>query len=150
MANSNVSPLTQLEETLDLYFGKKAPALPTAWKEVIVKFAPWLTLFFLILSLPALLAVFGIGALLSPFSFLGGANGGVTYLVSMVLLAVSVVLEALAVPGLFKRSKSGWKFIFYSTLVSLLSNVVSFNLGGIVIGGLISFYILFQIKSYYK
>ena len=148
--NSNQSPLTQLEENLDLYFGKKAPALPTSAKEAIVNFAPWVTLILIIMSLPAVLAILGIGSILAPFSFLGGANAGFTYMLSLIFLAVSVLFEALAIPGLFKKSKKGWNFVFYSTLVGILSNVVSMNVGNLILGALIPLYILFQIKSYYK
>lgn len=150
MAKTNGSPLLQLEETLDLYLGKKAPSLPSNWKEAIVKAAPWITLVLLVLSLPAVLVLFGIGTVLSPFSFLGGANNGLLYILSLVLFAASWVLEALALPGLFKRARKGWNFVFYSTLVSTLSNVLSFNLSSLILGTLIPLYILFQIKSYYK
>jgi len=65
-------------------------------------------------------------------------------------LAISVVLEFLAVPGLFKKTRQGWNFVYYSALVSVLYSLVSFNLGGLIIGALISFYILFQVRTYYK
>lgn len=150
MAKTNGSPLVQLEETLDLYFGKKAPALPSSVKEIIVNFAPWITLIMVVVSLPAVLALLGIGSLLAPFSFMNGANSGFAYMLSLIFLAASVLFEALAIPGLFKKSRQGWNFVFYSTLVGILSNLVNFNLSSLIIGGLISFYFLFQIKSYYK
>lgn len=148
--NSLTSSLTQLEETLDLYFGKKAPALPANIKELIVSFAPWITLILVVISLPAVLAILGIGSIFAPFSFFGGITKGYAYTLSLIFLALSVLFEALAIPGLFKRSKKGWNFVFYSTLVGILSNVVNFNLSSLVVGGLISFYFLFQVKSYYK
>lgn len=147
---SKSSPLSQLEETLDLYFGQKAPALPASWKETLIKVAPWITLVVLIMTLPAVVAVLGIGTLFNSFSYLGGANTGFTYMLSLIFLAASFLLEAVALPGLFKRSKAGWKFVFYSTLVGMISYLVSFNLGGIILGTLLPLYILFQIKSYYK
>lgn len=152
MANevSKSSPLVQLEETLDLYFGKKAPALPANVKEAIVNFAPWISLIMVVVSLPSVLAILGIGSLMAPFSFLGGANAGFRYMLSLIFLAISVLFDGLAIPGLFKKAKSGWNFVFYSTLVGVLSNVVSMNLGGIILGALIPLYFLFQVKSYYK
>lgn len=151
MAKTNSSsPLAQLENTLDLYCGQKAPALPTKWKETIVKVAPWITLIFLLLSLPAVLALLGIGALLTPVSYLGGPTFGITYTLSLVFLAITIVLEALSLPGLFKKSKQGWSFVYYSTLVGVISNIVYFNPGGIILGTVIPLYFLFQIKSYYK
>lgn len=144
------SPLNQLESTLDLYLGQKAPALPANWKEVLVKVAPWVVLVLLVLSLPAVLALLGIGALLSPLSFAaGGAMGGATYMLSMVLLIISLVLEALAIPGLFKKSRQGWTFLYYSTLVSIVSSLVSFNVIGGLLFSLISLYLLFQVKNLY-
>lgn len=153
MAKTNASPLAQLDETLDLYFGKKAPALPTNVKEIIVKVAPWLAVVLVILfllGLPALLAVFGIGAMFAPVGMMGGVNYGATYIISLVLMIVTVVLEALAIPGLFKRTKAGWNFLFYSTLVGIISNVLSLNISGIILGVLIPLYFLYQVKSYYK
>ena len=142
--------LKSLEGTLDLYFGQKAPAMPTNIKELIVNLAPWLTLILGLLSLPAILFVFGLGTLFAPFSFLGGVRAGFNYSLSMIVLAISVVLEFLAVPGLFKKTRQGWNFVYYSALVSVLYSLVSFNLGGLIIGALISFYILFQVRTYYK
>lgn len=150
MAKTTGSPLGQLEDTLDVYFGQKAPALPKGAKDAIVNFAPWITLLLLLLSLPAVLALLGIGAILSPFSYLGGYSAGTTYTISLVLLAISVVLEALAIPGLFKKSKAGWNFVFYSSLVSIVSSLIGMQLFNMVIGAAISFYILFQVRSYYK
>lgn len=147
---STSSPLTQLEENLDVYFGQKAPALPANIKELIVNFAPWISLIMVVVSLPAVLAIIGIGSLAAPFSFLGGANSGFSYMLSLVFLALSVLFDAIAIPGLFKKSRQGWNFVFYSTLVGILSNLVHFNLSSLIVGGLISFYFLFQIKSYYK
>lgn len=149
-SKSSSSPLSQLEENLDLYFGQKAPALPTGAKEAIVNFAPWITVVMLFVSLPPVLAILGIGSIMAPFSFLGGVNAGYSYMLSLIFLALSMVLEALAIPGLFKKTKAGWNFVFYSTLVNILSNLVHYQFMNLVIGGLISFYLLFQVKSYYK
>lgn len=149
-STSSGSPLKQLDDTLELYLVKKAPAIPDNIKEVIVKFGPWLTLLMLILALPAVLALLGLGAILAPASFLGGANAGVQYIASMVVMVVTLVLEAIAIPGLMKRTKQGWTFMYYSTLVGVISNIISFNIGGLIIGTLLSLYILFQVKSYYK
>lgn len=143
------SALGQLEDTLELYLVKKAPALPENIKELLVKLAPWITLILLIISLPAVLFLLGVGTVLMPFAYLGGAAYGTTYTISMVVLAVSLVLEALAIPGLFKRTKSGWNLVFYSSLVSLVSSLIMFNVVSGIISALIGLYILFQIRSHY-
>jgi len=140
----------QLEDLLHEYLVKKAPALPANIKEVIVKFAPWATLVILILTLPVIFAVFGLGAILAPFSFLGGITAGTNYIVTLILSAIQLVLEAMAIPGLFNRAKSAWNLVFYAALVGAVQNVATFNLGGLIIGTLLSLYILFQVKEYYK
>lgn len=154
MANGNKSSLEQLEETLDLYFAKKAPSLPTNIKDLIVQFAPWITLIMLIVSLPLVLFALGLGAIVAPFAFLAGPTYGVsyglTYTLSMVVLAVSLVLEAMSIPGLMSRKYAGWKYAYWAILVGVVANLVSFNIVGGIISALIGFYILFQIKSYYK
>jgi len=147
--------LGQLEDTLEVYLVKKAPfSIPENWKELIVQFAPYLTILGIVVSVPAVLAVLGLGALVSPFSaFLGPSYAfsyGFNYLLSMIVLGVVIVLEAMAVPGLFKRQEKAWRLLFYSSLVSVLSGILGRDLIGTIIGALLSWYILFQVKEYYK
>lgn len=145
------SAMTQLEGTLETYLVDKAPfTIPSEWKELIVKFAPWISVVMMIVTLPAVLAVLGLGAAVMPFSYLGGMKFGFSYTVGFLFSIVMLVLEALAIPGLFKRSEKGWRLVFYASLLGAVENLLTFNLGGLVIGGLISMYILFQVKSYYK
>jgi hypothetical protein len=148
MANATVSLPEQIEKTLQSYLYDKAPHLPPKWQEVLVKFLPYLTLLFVVLSLPVLLAALGIGAFLTPFMMIGGGIG--SYSLMLIVFGVSVVLEAMAIPGLFNKSAKGWKLLYYSTLVNALYNFLIFNLIGFVIGGAISLYLLFQIKKYYS
>jgi len=142
--------LKQLEDLLYEYFGKKAPALPEGLKEFIVKFSPWITLVMMIMMLPIILAFLGIGAVLMPMSFMGGATFGVNYTVSFIFFIIMLVIDAIALPGLFKRKLSAWRLIFYVSLVSAVHNIITMNLGGLIIGTLITFYVLFQIKSKYS
>ena len=145
----------KLEVTLNEYLGEKAPQLPKEWKEVIVKFAPYLAILGVVMGVPGVLALLGAGAFLAPLGLVGGiVTGrpfiGFSYIVNILFLGVMVVLEALAIPGLFSRSKKAWTFLYWSALVGVVQNVVAFNVGGLVIGGLISMYFLFQVKEYYK
>lgn len=150
--NNSKQSVKQLEDVLDLYLVKKAPALPANIKQVIVNFAPWLIIIGIIFSIPAVFALFGLGSMMSalPYGYAMGARFGLPYFLSIAFLVVIVVLEIMALPGLFSRSAKGWRFIFYSVLVSAVSSLVSFNLFGLVIGTLISLYLLFQVKEYYK
>lgn len=149
-SKSAASFLAELENLCDEYFGKKAPSLPENAKEAIVKFGPWIALILLVISAPAILGLLGLGAALSPFAYLGNFSAGIGYTVSIVFTVVIMVLEIIALPGLFKRAKSGWNMMFYVTLLQAVDSLVSVNIGGLIIGTLLSLYVLFQIKSYYK
>jgi len=142
--------LDKLEVQLDLYFNKKAPQLPKNVKEAIVKYGPYITIVLLILMLPVLLGALGISAIVAPFAFLGSAQGGILFILGWIALLIQLGLEVAALPGLFKRQKAAWNLMFYSSLVSILYNLLTMNLVSMVVGALISFYFLFQIRSYYK
>lgn len=142
--------LTQIEEKLNLYFGKKAPAMPENIKELIVKYSPYLAVAVLIFALPAILFAFGISTFAMPFAYVGGFHRGFSFSFIALISLIALVFEVMAIPGLFKRTKKSWQYMFYASLISLLSSLLSLDLGSIIIGGAISFYILFQIRSYYK
>ena len=147
--SASKKPLKQLEDLLDLYLGQKAPSLPDNFKEIIVNLAPWLIIIMIVLASPAIFAFLGIGAVLAPFGFLGGVRYGATFNLYLLLLAVSLILEIVAVPGLFKRSAKAWRLIFYSNLISAVSFLSHGNIGSLIISTGLSLYILFQIKKYY-
>ena len=148
--------LKNLESTLEEYLVKKAPfQLPKNVKEIIVKFAPYLAILGVVMGIPGVLALLGAGTILAPLGFVGGMMTGrpflgIGFIINVLFLGAIVLLEALAIPGLFSRSKKAWTFLYWSALVGVVQNIVSFNVGGLVIGGLISMYFLFQVKEYYK
>ncbi|MBI4434935.1 chromate transporter [Candidatus Uhrbacteria bacterium] len=140
--------MNQLEAQL-VEFSKKLPQLPESARLLIVKFSPWIALILMIVALPAILFVLGLGAILAPFAFLGGATAGSQFTLNLVFLAILIVLEILAIPGLFKRARAGWQYSFYAALISGVEQLASFNLVGAIIGTAISLYFLFQIRQYY-
>ncbi len=141
--------LKQLESTLNLYFAVKAPALPVGVKDFIVKAAPYFVILGIILAVPALLAILGLGAITAPLAMLSG-DWGLLSLVSLAAMVVTLVLEALAVPGLFKKQKSAWDKLFLVSLVNLVPQILSMNLIGLVISSVVGWYFLFQVRSSYK
>lgn len=141
------SYMGKLDETLELYLVKKAPPLPTNAKEIIVKFTPWIVLILLILALPPILLLLGLSAAVAPFMMMSGVS---TNIVSTIVLLIALVFEAMSIPGLMNRTKKGWQFAYYSSLLAGLSSLLSFNIVSAIIGTAISLYILFQIRSYYK
>ena len=141
--------MEQLDQTLHQYLVKQAPKMPEKWQNVLVQYLPWITLIILILALPAVFALLGLSFLAAPLWMMAGVHVGMVYYLAMVFLIVTLVLEAMAIPGLMKRQKKAWRLLYYSALLSALYNLLSFNLWGLIIGTLVSFYILFQIEHLY-
>lgn len=154
MAETNYkNTLLQLEGTLDEYFGKKAPVLSPQIKDFIVKIAPYLAVISVLLTLPAILLLLGLGSLATILAPIGGMHAVATVptmWLGILLLIPSVIFEAMAIPGLFARSKTGWKYMYWAQLFSVLSSLIQLNIVGAIIGALIGFYLLFQVRSYYK
>lgn len=145
------SLVAQLEAHLDEYMVKKAPfTLPAEAKELIVKVSPYLVIIFAVLAIPALLAALGMSAVLAPVAALGGHVWGFSAVISLVVAIVTLGLELMAVPGLFKRTKGAWRLVFYATIVSFVGSLLTFNFVGGIIGAIIGWYILFQVKEKYQ
>jgi len=142
--------LDKLDGVLSEYLVKKAPALPANVKEFLVKFGPWISLILGIMILPVILAVFGVGVVLTPVAMMAGARFGAGYMLGVVVAGVQLVLQFVAIPGLMKRQMQGWKLTYYATLMGGVYSLVSFNVIGFVVGMGFGLYVLYQIKSYYK
>ena len=133
---------------LDFYLVKKAPfQIPDGGREWIVKFGPWITVVLLILTLPSLLFALGLGAILIPFGGVGYATG-FGFLTLVIIVEIGLMIAAL--PGLFARKMSGWTLLFYSQLVSIVYSLLSGSIVGGLVMGLISLYILFQVRPLYR
>lgn len=147
--------MDQLERFFeDLFLKKIGFQLPANVKEIIVKIAPWLTIIGVVVSLPALFAIFGFGSFVAGMAAAYGVGLGTRYYLGIAVLAVQLVLMGMAIPGLMKREAKGWKLIYYSALVSAVYGLFSaMNLGGAIfslLGSAIGLYFIFQVKSYYK
>jgi hypothetical protein len=143
------SALPQLEEWLEEYLGQKAPQLPQHWRQTIAKFAPWVTLIVFVLALPLIFGIFGLSVVVFSGAAMAGLSYGAWGWFTVLITIASLVLELVALPGLFKRSKQGWIFIFYAALIGAAAHILSFNLGSLI-GDILSLYIIFQIKNQYK
>ena len=129
---------------------KKLPNLPKNIQEVIVTITPWIALIFGILGVLGGVAGLGILTAFSPVLVLGGsAYSTGTGIISVILRLASSALLLMAFPGTKAKKLKGWNFLFWSEAVSIVSAVIAFSVGGVIFS-LIGFYIIFQIKSYYK
>jgi len=138
-----------LKNLFSKYLENKALALPTQVKNYIVIVAPWLIAISILMALPAILTLFGLKVRL-PELFYYQTVGASNYNLVLIIEAIALVLNVLALPGLFKKSISGWNWVYYSIFVQTLASLVAMNLTGGIIGLIISMYILFQVKSYYQ
>jgi len=148
----NPNYLKDFENFLELYLVKKAPALPEGLKDFLVTVAPWLAVIAIVITLPLILAILGVSTFFTGMGIVIMPMGGFYGLssVSLVLTAVIMVLEIIAIPGLFSRKKRSWNLMFYATILSFISNVIfSMTAGGIIMS-VLGVYVLFQVKSHYK
>ncbi len=146
MADANQAP-RDIIGFLDYYLVQKAPfQIPDAGREWIVKYGPWIAVVLLVLMLPAVLFILGLGTMLVPF---GGPRYAVGFGYYSLLLLVTFALTIAALPGLFARKKSGWTLVFYAQLVSLAGSILGGDVLSGIVGALIGLYILFQIRTLY-
>lgn len=131
---------------LDYYLVQKAPfQIPPGWRELIVRFAPWIAVVLIVLSLPVVLLALGLSAAVLPFAATQAPGLGLT----MIVVIATLVLDVLALPGLFARRMGGWRLIFYARLVTIVSSLLQGAIVGGILAGLISLYVLFQIRPLY-
>ena len=148
-----IQPTGLVATAEETYNRVNPPSLPASIKELLVTFAPWLAILGGVLGL----LVFIPGALLllalSPLAGLaGGGLGYVGTILNLILSVVGAVLSVMSFSGLRKRSYSGWTMSFWATAVYLVAGLFPLSIGsvlGMLIGGAIGLYVLFQIKPYY-
>ena len=141
--------LIDFEKKLEVIFTKKFPELPKKVKEVIVKYGPYLAVVLLILSIPIILGLVGLIMVTTPLVLLNG-DKGFSYIISILFGLVMMILQIMAISGLFKRQIKAWRLLFYISLISAISNLLRMEIVGLIVGTGLSWYILFQIKNYYK
>ncbi|HUD09237.1 MAG TPA: hypothetical protein VMR77_00305 [Patescibacteria group bacterium] len=154
--------LSPLLKVLDENYAK-APALPKKWTDLIVTFAPWLALLggvlgllFGVMGLLASLSLFGLVAAVAPLGVYG-ATYGPQYIIAVVVgalvLLATGVLSLMAYPSLKARKEKGWNLMFFVLVLGIVSSIASLNVFSIVMSlvvALIEYYVLYQVKAYYK
>ncbi|NOS68185.1 MAG: hypothetical protein HOO67_07575 [Candidatus Peribacteraceae bacterium] len=147
---------TALENALAPIF-EKLPHLPKEARDTLVVIAPWLALVFGALGLFAVLSALSTLPMLLSMPFAMAAMGGSWYmpmLLAMLICGVSAVLDLLAFKPLSAHKKTGWNLLFYGTLLSVLSSIINmvFGFGGFtgLIGAVIGFWLLFEVRGHYS
>ncbi len=135
------------------FFVKSVPALPVSAKELLVEWLWLLVVIGVVLLAWSLIGVLtlllGLGSLI-PGGMMFGSFIWVGMLIYFAGMVIVLYLNIKALPHLKTRQRLGWQYLYWSLLVSILSELLSLNLIGALLSGLIGFYFLFQIKEYYK
>jgi hypothetical protein len=139
--------------TEEQYKKLNLPALPDSIRELLVTFAPWLSLLGGILGLITFIPGVLVLLALAPVAGVGGAGLGFIFtVIHLILSAVGSVISLMAFGGLRKRTLPGWTLLFWASVVSIVAGLLPLSVGsliGTVFGAAISLYLLFQIKPYY-
>lgn len=150
---------------------KGAPHLPKGGQKWLADNVWWLAVIGAVLGALGAFGVLGttlfLGSVLTGLGFAYGGVAGVTaaglagvafivVLISIAVLVIQTVLLAMAVSPLKVHKKRGWDLLFITALVGVasvvISNVLSFNLPGLVWGLLwaaVGAYFLFEIHGYF-
>ncbi len=147
MASSSKS-VDQWIDTVGDYY-KKLPELPKNGKDIVVSITPWLAIVFGVLGVIGSLVGLGIFTFLAPFALLSGVRETSQGILIVLLGLIASILMVVAFPGTKNKQQKGWKLLYYSEVVSLVSNLVTFSVVGVVFT-LVGFYFLYQIRSYYR
>jgi hypothetical protein len=129
----------------------KLPVAPEGLLNGYVRIAPWLAIIFGGISILFLLGVLLLGAALSPFLLLGGAAGlragGMLALTGFFGLVASG-LDFVGGWLMLGRRLLGWWILALALAVSILTNLFSVSLFGLIISLLIA-YVHLQVKPRY-
>jgi uncharacterized membrane protein YhaH (DUF805 family) len=160
--------LHKLEDMIEGWL-KPVPHLPNAWRKWLAENAWWLTLIGVVLSV---FAVFGLLSAASIFGATSGLYGSVIYnavvethgglwltsiYVSLILLVITVIVEAMAISPLKALSKKGWDLMFLAYVIGVISGLVGailnidiLSLIWTAIGAAIGAYVLFEVRGHFK
>ncbi len=154
-----------LEPKFEELFLKKAPKLPKEIAQILVSLLYYLLILFIILtvisiftSIPTLL--FG-ATYQTMFNFYlptqayNTSRIFLTLLINFVFSIIYVYLSFKALSPIKERKMAGWKYLFYMNIFSLFQSALLFILNpfsffSYLLGFLLAFYLLFQIKPYFK
>ncbi len=160
-------PLKGFEAWLyEMVYEKIPYKLPKVAREWIVQYGPWIALvggvIAILVVVPMLFAAMAVttttNVALAAYGIAPVVAGPMYYL-SLIVLAAQLVIMFMAIPKLLKRARQGWLLMFYSSTISLVYTVCNtFSYGyfgfGTLLGGLIGaaigYYLIFQIREYYK
>lgn len=136
-----------LENELEPIFLGKFPPFPENVKEFMVRYGPYFLLVSAVFTLFALLAAFGIGTAAVAFGTI--YRGVFNMYLGLTLATIIMVMYLMAFSPLRARKRAGWNLLYYALLINLASSLLQFALFSFIVGGIIGFWVLFQIRDKY-
>lgn len=153
----------QIEQLADVFakWVKDVPHLPKELTSWLAKNAWWLTIVGVVIGAIGLLTTLGV--IMAGSALLVGlgaaALGGMLFvssLVTLVVTALSVVIEGLAIAPLKSMQRKGWDLLFLSMAVSVVGGFIGSLIGGNFFGaivglvfGAVAFYVLNEVRHHF-
>lgn len=137
-----------LEKELEPIFLQKFPPFSESVKEFLVQYGPYIILILSVIGVLGLLTALGVGGAIFGA---GGASIGIgfNFYLGIALGIITLVLYLMAFSPLKARKRAGWNLLYYALLIGLVSNLIQLSIFGFIVGGLIGFWVLFQIREKY-
>ncbi|WP_342087056.1 hypothetical protein [Dyadobacter sp. OTU695] len=137
-----------LEKELEPIFLQKFPPFSESVKEFLVQYGPYIILVLSVIGILGLLTALGLGGAVLG---MGGVTAGIAFnaYVGIAIGIVTLVMYLMAFSPLKARKRAGWNLLYYALLLGLISNLIQLYLLGFIVGGLLGFWVLFQIREKY-
>jgi len=137
-----------LEKELEPIFLQKFPPFSESVKEFLVQYGPYIILVLSVIGVLGLLTALGLGGAVLG---MGGVTAGIAFnaYVGIAIGIVTLVMYLMAFSPLKARKRAGWNLLYYALLLGLISNLIQLYLLGFIVGGLLGFWVLFQIREKY-
>lgn len=142
--------LDDTEDKLYEYLNEKVPHMPPEAKTSIVKFMPVGLVIIIVAQLASIMSFFHVNSVFEGLGYLYGMSEGIIGVISVILLTLAVLLEAVSIPLLLKHKILGWRYVFYAVLLAAINDLVTVNLINFVFGGALLLYVLFQVRDNYR
>jgi hypothetical protein len=137
-----------LEKELEPIFLVKFPPFSESVKEFLVQYGPYFILVLSVIAVFGLLVAFGVsGAALGMGAVAPGI--GFNFYLSIALGVITLIMYLMSFSPLRARKRAGWNLLYYALLIGIVSNLIQLSILGALIGAVLGFWVLFQIREKY-
>jgi hypothetical protein len=115
---------------------QRLPEPPPGLQDAYVKWIPWLAIIFGAIGLIFMLLFAVLGAVVSPFLVLAGAEGMRAGMEGVFAIALGIIESALGLAGgllMLRMRATGWWIYAVGLIIGVVSNLASFSIIGLAI-----------------